>query len=127
MMGLVIALHVCACVLLIVIILIQTGRGGGLIENFSNIESMFGPKTNTFLSRTTSTLAILFFLTCLSLALLSIQRSRSLMRGVKPQPAAAAPVAAPAAQPQTTADAATAGTKNTAPAPAAGQEEKKTP
>jgi preprotein translocase subunit SecG len=68
---------------LIIIILIQAGRGGGLVEGFSNVESMFGPKTNTFLTRTTATLSILFFLTCLSLAFLSSRQSRSLMENVK--------------------------------------------
>ncbi len=87
-MGLVIAIHIIACTLLIIIILIQAGRGGGLVESFSSVESMFGPKTNTFLTRTTTVLAILFFLTCISLAFLSARQSRSLMRSVKPQPEA---------------------------------------
>lgn len=82
-MGLIIAIHVIVCALLIGIILIQAGRGGGLVEGFSGVESMFGTKTNTFLTRTTTVLSILFFLTCLSLALLSIRQSRSLMKGVK--------------------------------------------
>lgn len=89
MMGIVIALHIIVCVLLITIILIQAGRGGGLVEGFSSVESMFGPKTNTFLTRTTTTLSILFFVTCLSLAFLSARQSRSLMRQIKPQEAEA--------------------------------------
>jgi preprotein translocase subunit SecG len=44
---------------------------------------MFGPKTNTFLTRTTTTLAILFFITCLTLAFLSAKQGRSLMKDVK--------------------------------------------
>lgn len=85
MMGILIGIHVVVCLFLISIILIQRGRGGGLVESFSGVESMFGPKTNTFLSRTTSILAVMFFITCLSLAFLSAQRSRSLMQKVKPQ------------------------------------------
>jgi len=85
MIGLVIAVHIIICVLLITVILIQAGRGGGLVEAFSNVESMFGPKTNAFLARVTTTLAILFFISCVTLALMSAQRSRSLMRNVKPQ------------------------------------------
>jgi len=84
-MGLLIFIHVVACVLLIIIILIQAGRGGGLVESFSNVESMFGPKTNAFLTRTTSIFSILFFITCLSLAFLSARQSRSLIRGSKMQ------------------------------------------
>ncbi len=84
MIGFIIAIHVIICALLITIILIQAGRGGGLVEGFSNVESMFGPKTNTFLTRTTTTLAILFFITCVSLAVLSARQSRSLMRNIVP-------------------------------------------
>jgi preprotein translocase subunit SecG len=83
-MGLIIVIHAIICALLIIIILIQRGRGGGLVESFSGVESMFGTKTNTFLTRTTTILSILFFLTCLSLALLSARQSRSLMRQVNP-------------------------------------------
>lgn len=82
-MGFIITIHIITCVLLIIAILIQAGRGGGLVEGFSNVESMFGPKTNTFLTRTTATLSILFFLTCLTLAFLSARQNRSLMDSVK--------------------------------------------
>ena len=84
-MGLLITIHVIACTLLIVLILIQRGRGGGLAESFSDVESMFGTKTNAFLTRTTTVLSVLFFITCLSLAVLSVKQSRSLMRNTKTQ------------------------------------------
>ncbi len=87
-MAFLIVIHVIACLGLIFLILVQRGRGGGLVDAFSGVDAMFGPKTNAFLSRTTSTLAIVFFLTCLSLALLSSRQSRSLMQGVKPAPSA---------------------------------------
>jgi preprotein translocase subunit SecG len=83
MMSFIIAIHVIACILLICIILVQAGRGGGLVENFSGVESMFGTKTNAFLTRTTTVLSVLFFFTCLSLAFFSAKQSRSLMQGVK--------------------------------------------
>ena len=79
-MGLILAIHLIVCLLLIAVVLIQAGRGGGLVDSFSGVESMFGTKTNTFLTRTTTILAILFFLTCFSLALLSARQSRSLIR-----------------------------------------------
>ncbi|MCM8795266.1 MAG: preprotein translocase subunit SecG [Candidatus Omnitrophica bacterium] len=85
MTGLIIALHVIICILLIIIILIQAGRGGGLVESFSQVESIFGTRTNSFLTRTTTTLAILFFITCILLALISARQSRSLMRNLRPQ------------------------------------------
>lgn len=83
MIGLIIALHIIVCLLLILVILIQTGRGGGLVESFSGVESMFGPKTNVFLTRLTAILSTIFFLTCLVLAILSIRQSRSLIQGIK--------------------------------------------
>jgi len=90
-MGLIITIHVIACTLLIAIILIQRGRGSGLVESFSGVESMFGTKTNTFLTRTTTVLSTIFFLTCLSLAILSSRQSRSLMRNIKPSQQQALP------------------------------------
>lgn len=79
MFGLVIAVHVIACSLLILIVLVQQGKGGGLIDSFSSAESIFGTKTSSFLIKSTSVLAVIFFLTCLGLAFLSIQKSRSLI------------------------------------------------
>jgi len=84
-MGLIITIHVIVCILLIILILIQRGRGGGLAESFSDVESMLGTKTNAFLTRTTTVLSVLFFITCLSLAVLSIKQSKSLMRSTKIQ------------------------------------------
>lgn len=80
MTALLIAVHVVVCILLIGIILIQAGRGGGLVEGFSGVESMFGTKTSGFLTRTTTVLSVLFFVTCLSLAFFSAKQSRSLMK-----------------------------------------------
>ncbi|MBL7197129.1 MAG: preprotein translocase subunit SecG [Candidatus Omnitrophica bacterium] len=86
MISIVIVIHIIACVGLIFFILIQSGRGGGLIQSFSSAESIFGTKTNTFLTKTTAVLAIAFFITCLSLAFLSIQQSKSIVeRKIKNQ------------------------------------------
>jgi len=79
MYGLVVFIHVIICIFLIIIILIQRGRGSGLVESFSGVESMFGAKTNVFLTRLTTILAVLFMFTCLLLAFFSVQESRSLM------------------------------------------------
>jgi preprotein translocase subunit SecG len=91
-------LHVFICLALIGLVLIQKGRGAGLVESFSGVESMFGTKTNVFLTRATSILSTLFFVTCLSLALVSLKQSKSLMGNVKKAPAATTqPAEAPAA------------------------------
>ena len=98
MMGLVITLHIIACVLLIIIILIQAGKGGGLLESFSSVESMFGPKTSVFLTKATTVFAIMFFFTCLTLAILSARQSKSIMRNAdKLKPAATTATTEPTA------------------------------
>ena len=91
-----IIIHVIVCIALIGLVLIQRGRGAGLVESFAGVESMFGTKTNAFLTRTTTVLSIAFFITCLVLAVVSVRQSKSLMGKIKTQ----APVTQPAAVPQ---------------------------
>jgi len=107
-MMVLIIIHAIFCVGLIFIVLIQRGRGAGLVESFAGVESMFGTKTNVFLTRATTFLAVGFFITCLALAILSIRQSKSLMTNVKPaataekpatEAAATATAPAPATQP----------------------------
>jgi preprotein translocase subunit SecG len=86
MAGLVVAIHLIACLGLIIIVLVQRGRGGGLVESFSGLESMFGVKTSVFLTRTTTVFSIMFFITCLLLTFFSVRQSRSLLRGKIPAP-----------------------------------------
>lgn len=83
MMTFITVIHVLACVVLIVLVLIQRGRGAGLVESFAGVESMFGTKTSAFLTRTTTIMSVVFFVTCLSLAVLSVKQSKSLMRSVR--------------------------------------------
>jgi preprotein translocase subunit SecG len=86
MMAVIVVFHGIVCVLLIILVLIQRGRGGGLVESFSGVESMFGTKTNEFLTKVTTILASVFFVTCLVLAIMSVRQSRSLMSGVRAKP-----------------------------------------
>ena len=79
MFSFVIVIHVIACIGLIFFILIQQGKGGGLIDSFSSAESIFGTKTNTFLAKVTTGLAITFFITCLLLAFISVRQSKSVV------------------------------------------------
>lgn len=74
-----IVIHVIACVGLIFFVLIQSGKGGGLLEGLSSAESLFGTKTNTFLARATTGLAVTFFITCLLLAFSSVQQNKSII------------------------------------------------
>lgn len=79
--GLVIAIHVVASLVLIAVILLQAGRGGGLSESFgaSSTQSILGTKTSVFLKRATAASAIIYIITCLSLAVMTSHRGRSLV------------------------------------------------
>jgi len=76
--------HAFVCILLVVIILMQSGRGGGLTESFASAESMFGTQTNSLLIKATTVLTILFLSASLALAFLSANKSKSLMSGAPP-------------------------------------------
>jgi len=88
MMIFLIVIHVIVCAGLITLVLIQRGRGGGLVDSFQGVESMFGTRTNAFLTRSTTVLSIVFFFTCLSLAVLSVKQSKSLLANIKTKPVA---------------------------------------
>ena len=79
--GLVIAIHVLVSLVLIAVILLQAGRGGGLSDTFggSSTQTLFGTKTSVFLTRATAASAIIYILTCLTLAVMTSHRGRSLV------------------------------------------------
>ncbi|MFH1847662.1 MAG: preprotein translocase subunit SecG [Candidatus Omnitrophota bacterium] len=81
MYAFLIIVHVIASLILIMVILLQAGRGGGLSETFGSsvTQSFLGTSATKFLQKATAVSAIVFLLTCLSLAALSTHRSRSLM------------------------------------------------
>ena len=73
--------HVFASIVLILVILMQAGRGGGMSEIFggSSPKTIFGTSAAKFLTKATAACAIVFIITSLSLAVLSSRRSKSLM------------------------------------------------
>ena len=79
--GLIIAIHVLVSLVLIAVILLQAGRGGGLSDTFGggSTQTLFGTKTSVFLTRATAASAIIYILTCLSLAVMTSHRGRSLI------------------------------------------------
>ncbi len=82
LMGFVIVIHSLACIALIFIVLIQSGRGGGLTEGFAGgAESMFGAKTNETMIKVTTGLTVVFLITSLTLAFMSARAEKSLMEG----------------------------------------------
>jgi preprotein translocase subunit SecG len=76
--NLLIGLHVFVCLLLILVVLLQSSKGSGLAGAFGGGggQTMFGgQETATFLSRLTTYLAVLFMVLSLLLAFLSSRRS----------------------------------------------------
>ena len=80
MYALVLIIHVIVAVFLIAVILLQTGRGGlGEAMGGAAAQSLFGGGVNMVMSRITAVSAGLFMVTCLSLAMLSTGRGRSVI------------------------------------------------
>jgi len=81
MYGVILVIHVMASIFLIMVILLQAGRGGGLADSFggSQMQNLFGTKSTTVLTKLTTACAVVFIITCLSLAMISSRRSRSLV------------------------------------------------
>ncbi|OGW83770.1 MAG: preprotein translocase subunit SecG [Omnitrophica bacterium RIFCSPLOWO2_01_FULL_45_10] len=79
--GIVITIHVIVSLVLIAVILLQAGRGGGLSESFggSSTQTIFGTKTPVFLTRATAAAAIIYIITCLTLAVMTGHKGRSLV------------------------------------------------
>jgi len=79
--GFVIAIHVIVSLVLIVVILFQAGRGGGLSESFggSSTQTILGTKSSVFLKRATAVSAVLYILACLLLGVMTSHRGRSLV------------------------------------------------
>ncbi|MGD9239932.1 MAG: preprotein translocase subunit SecG [Desulfobacterales bacterium] len=73
-----IVIHIVVCVALIMIVLLQTGKGADMGAAFGGggSQTLFGSTgASTFLSKATTVAAIIFMLTSLALAYLSSHRS----------------------------------------------------
>ena len=93
-------LHVIVCLLLILIVLLQSGKSADLAGAFGGggSQTAFGARgTATFLSKLTTIAAIIFMLTSFTLSLYTVrQRGSSVMEGAKPPASkASAPTALP--------------------------------
>lgn len=94
-------LHVLVSLFLIAVVLLQSGKGAEMGASFgsSGSQSVFGAGGGTsFLSKLTTSAAVIFMLTSLTLAYISGQPSSSSMMSGKGK---SAPVQAPAAAPVT--------------------------
>ena len=106
-------IHVLACLALIMIVLLQTGKGADMGAAFGggSSKTLFGSTgASTFLSKATIVAAVLFMVTSLGIGFLSSRRApKSIMPDTK----------APIEQPANPAE-----TGSTAPAPAGGDTQK---
>jgi len=77
----VIAIHIIVSMVLILVILMQAGRGSGMSDVFgaNSTRTIFGTSASNFLMKATAVCAVVFIFTCMALAVLSSKRSRSLM------------------------------------------------
>ncbi len=84
---LIVCIHVVVCFVLILVILLQAGRGQGLTgASFGgNVQSLFGTKASSFLTKATSVCAIIFLFTCIGLNIIEVQKSRSLFKSPSSQ------------------------------------------
>ncbi len=99
MYTLLVIVHVIVCIALILIVLLQTGKGAEMGAAFGGAsQTVFGGAGPApFLTKITTGAAIIFMITSLALAYMSSKPSASsLMKNVKPVPAAPASSAAPA-------------------------------
>jgi len=90
LIALITTIHVIVCLILIVVVLIQSGKGGDLGAAFSGgSQTAFGPRgAATWASRATTAAAIIFMITSISLAVLQSRQAKgsSVMDTIKETP-----------------------------------------
>jgi len=89
--ALITIVHVIICFVLIVAVLLQSGKAADLAGAFGGVGSQtaFGPRGSaTILSKVTTICAILFMFTSLGLWVLSAKETKSVLKGTKEVPAA---------------------------------------
>ena len=98
MYAFLIILHIVACLVLILIVLLQAGKGADMGAAFGgSSQTVFGSSgAGTFLGKMTAGVAVLFMLTSLALTYTASHRSSSLMdRSKRPVTGQALPTAKP--------------------------------
>ena len=109
MRSLLIFLHVLVCFVLILVVLLQAGRGASMGAVFRGAsQTIFGASgAGTFLGKMTTVVAIIFMLTTLGLSYFSSEKATSVVKDYAPPKAAErtvpkqVPAPAPAAAPVT--------------------------
>jgi len=88
MSALIITIHVLACVFLIMIVLLQTGKGAEIGATFGgSSQTVFGPRgAGTLLSKLTVVAAVVFMITSISLSYLKGRPGTSRLLGNEAAP-----------------------------------------
>src|SRR3974377_286237 len=88
-------IHIVTCVLLVLVVLIQSGKGAEISASFSgSSQTVFGSSGGAnFFTRFTAAMAPIFMVTSLILTLLGGQAKKSLFEGTASTPIQSAPVA----------------------------------
>ena len=123
MYGLLLGIHLLVCLCLVAVVLVQSGKGGGLAGGaFGNAtQTVFGGRGGTdFVTRATIVLGVLFFVTSLSLALMTTKGTSGQRSIVSEAAKRAALAPATPGAPAPGAPAGGAPTTPAAPAPAGG-------
>ena len=102
--GFLVFLHVVVSVILILVVLLQTGKGADLAGAFGGggSQTAFGSRgAATLLSKVTTGAAVIFMITSFTLSFLALRGSTSVLDSVPP-PATSAPASTPPSAPATT-------------------------
>ncbi len=87
MSSIIVIIHVIVCLALIMIVLLQTGKGADMGASFGGggSQTLFGSSgASTFLSKATTVAAVVFMITCFTLAWLSTHKTpKSIMKDTK--------------------------------------------
>jgi len=127
LIALITVIHIIVCLILIVVVLIQSGKGGDIGAAFSgSSQTAFGPRgAATWASRATTTAAIIFMITSILLSVLQSRQAKggSVMDTIKEAPKteqkSAPPVPVPVDKQPDTSKSAPAQAPAQKPAPAA--------
>ena len=99
MYAILVVIHITVSFILILVVLLQSGKAGDLATAFGGASSQaaFGSRGGaTFLSKATTTAAALFMVTSLGISILSTSAEQSVIEGVATQPGASETTEQPA-------------------------------
>ena len=94
--AVVLVLHVIVCLFLVLVVLVQSGKGGDIASAFGGggTQTVFGPRgSSNVLTKATTVSAVIFMITSIALVILSQETGSSVLDSVPAEgvPAAEAP------------------------------------